>query len=127
MICKLVCYGKDRNEAIDRSIKALDSYVIRGVTNNIPLIRDILIENRFRNGDISTNYLPQVYPEGFKGKILLNFIVASFSSMPTCMLLLLTCLCYRILKYLKSNMCYEGDRDLFVIFILSIQLSSLFC
>lgn len=69
MICKLVCYGKDRNEAIARSVKALDSYVIRGVTNNIPLIRDILIEKKFRNGDISTNYLPQVYPDGFKGKM----------------------------------------------------------
>ncbi|KAJ8980065.1 hypothetical protein NQ317_012905 [Molorchus minor] len=67
MICKLVCYGKDRKEAIERSIKALDSYVIRGVTHNIPLLRDILTEGRFNKGDISTNYLPQVYPEGFKG------------------------------------------------------------
>lgn len=30
MICKLVCYGDDREEAIQRSIQALDSYVIRG-------------------------------------------------------------------------------------------------
>ncbi|VEN39020.1 unnamed protein product [Callosobruchus maculatus] len=70
MICKLVCYGKDRKEAIDRSIKALDYYVIRGVTHNIPLLRDILTEERFNKGDISTNYLPQVYPDGFKGKQL---------------------------------------------------------
>lgn len=69
MICKLVCYGKDRMEAIERSIKALDSYVIRGVTNNIPLLRDILTEDKFKRGDISTNYLPQVYPDGFKGKL----------------------------------------------------------
>ncbi|KAJ8958888.1 hypothetical protein NQ318_019656 [Aromia moschata] len=67
MICKLVCYGKDRREAIERSIRALDSYVIRGVTNNIPLLRDILTEERFNKGEISTNYLPRVYPEGFKG------------------------------------------------------------
>ncbi|KAG5872425.1 hypothetical protein JTB14_008891 [Gonioctena quinquepunctata] len=67
MICKLVCHGKDRKEAIERSIKALDSYVIRGVTHNIPLLRDILTEKRFNEGDISTNYLPEVYPEGFKG------------------------------------------------------------
>ena len=33
MICKLVCYGDDRQEAIDRSIKALDAYVIRGQFN----------------------------------------------------------------------------------------------
>nr|XP_023025846.1 propionyl-CoA carboxylase alpha chain, mitochondrial-like [Leptinotarsa decemlineata] len=70
MICKLVCRGKDRKEAIERSIKALDSYVIRGVTHNIPLLRDILTEERFNKGDISTNYLPEVYPDGFKGSLL---------------------------------------------------------
>lgn len=70
MICKLVCYGKNRQEAIQRSVDALDSYVIRGVTHNIPLLRDILTEDRFLKGDISTNYLPQVYGEGFKGRNL---------------------------------------------------------
>ncbi|KAJ8916292.1 hypothetical protein NQ315_016433 [Exocentrus adspersus] len=70
MICKLVCHGENRQEAIERSINALDSYVIRGVTNNIPLLRAILTEERFRKGDISTNYLPQVYPGGFKGLAL---------------------------------------------------------
>ncbi|XP_063880104.1 propionyl-CoA carboxylase alpha chain, mitochondrial-like [Scylla paramamosain] len=68
MICKLVCYGDNREEAIQRSIQALDAYVIRGVTHNIPLLRDILTEERFVTGNISTNYLPEVYPEGFKGK-----------------------------------------------------------
>ncbi|KAK4310783.1 hypothetical protein Pmani_017683 [Petrolisthes manimaculis] len=70
MICKLVCHGHDRKEAIERSIKALDAYVIRGVTHNIPLLRDILTESKFISGDISTNYLPEVYPDGFKGKQL---------------------------------------------------------
>jgi acetyl/propionyl-CoA carboxylase alpha subunit len=46
MICKLVTYGKDRNEAIQRGKKALDSYVIQGVQHNIPLLRDILTEVR---------------------------------------------------------------------------------
>ncbi|XP_047496605.1 propionyl-CoA carboxylase alpha chain, mitochondrial-like [Penaeus chinensis] len=70
MICKLVCYGDNREEALERSIKALDAYVIRGVTHNIPLLRDILTEERFVSGNISTNYLPEVYPDGFKGKQL---------------------------------------------------------
>lgn len=70
MICKLVCYGNDRQEAINRSINALDSYVIRGVTHNIPLLRDILTEERFLTGDINTNYLPEVYGEGFRVKSL---------------------------------------------------------
>ena len=32
MICKLACYGDTRDQAIDTSLKALDSYVIRGNT-----------------------------------------------------------------------------------------------
>ncbi|XP_071552299.1 propionyl-CoA carboxylase alpha chain, mitochondrial-like [Panulirus ornatus] len=70
MICKLVCYGDTREEAVERSVKALDAYVIRGVTHNIPLLRDILTEDCFLSGNISTNYLPEVYPDGFKGKQL---------------------------------------------------------
>ena len=70
MICKLVCYGDTRQEAISKSINALDAYVIRGVTHNIPLLRDILTEENFIEGKISTNYLTEVYPDGFKGKQL---------------------------------------------------------
>jgi propionyl-CoA carboxylase alpha chain len=46
MICKLVTWGKDRAEAIHRGKIALDSYVIQGVSHNIPLLRDILTEVR---------------------------------------------------------------------------------
>uniref|UniRef100_K1PAY7 Propionyl-CoA carboxylase alpha chain, mitochondrial n=1 Tax=Magallana gigas TaxID=29159 RepID=K1PAY7_MAGGI len=67
MICKLVTYGSNRQEALDVMVKALDSYVIKGVTHNIPLLRDIVTEERFVAGNISTNYLPTVYPDGFKG------------------------------------------------------------
>merc|ERR1712241_1609134 len=67
MICKLTAYGEDRDAAIKTSIEALDSYVIRGVTHNIPLLRDILDEPTFLSGTFTTNYLNEVYPEGFKG------------------------------------------------------------
>lgn len=60
-------YGKDRKEAMDRMTKALDNYVIRGVTHNIPLLRDIMEEKRMRSGDITTKYLYETYPDGFKG------------------------------------------------------------
>ncbi|RZF41094.1 hypothetical protein LSTR_LSTR002726 [Laodelphax striatellus] len=70
MISKLVCYGQTRQQAIDLSVKALDSYVIRGVAHNIALLRDILTEHRFVSGNISTAYLNQVYPDGFNGRQL---------------------------------------------------------
>jgi len=70
MICKLITYGNNRQQALDTMAQALDSYVIRGVTHNIPLLRDIVTEEKFMKGDISTAYLPTVYPDGFKGKSL---------------------------------------------------------
>jgi len=68
MICKLTCYGANREEAIATSINALDHYVIRGVTHNIPLLRDVLTEPVFNSGVFTTSYLPQTYPDGFLGK-----------------------------------------------------------
>ncbi|KAJ4949616.1 hypothetical protein JOQ06_021126 [Pogonophryne albipinna] len=67
MISKLVTYGATRAEALSKMEDALDNYVIRGVTHNIPLLREIITHPRFISGDITTNFLPEVYPEGFKG------------------------------------------------------------
>ncbi|XP_063730901.1 LOW QUALITY PROTEIN: propionyl-CoA carboxylase alpha chain, mitochondrial [Eleginops maclovinus] len=67
MISKLVTYGATRAEALAKMEDALDNYVIRGVTHNIPLLREIITHPRFISGDITTNFLPEVYPEGFKG------------------------------------------------------------
>lgn len=70
LICKLVSKGKDRQEALNRMSSALDHYVIRGVTHNISLLRDVVNEKRFRSGNITTKYLPETYPEGFLGASL---------------------------------------------------------
>ncbi|XP_072180375.1 propionyl-CoA carboxylase alpha chain, mitochondrial-like [Diadema setosum] len=67
MISKLVTYGKDRSEAMETMVKALDTYVIRGVTHNISLLQDVLANPRFQSGDISTKFLQEEYPEGFSG------------------------------------------------------------
>uniref|UniRef100_A0A8C1MGH2 propionyl-CoA carboxylase n=1 Tax=Cyprinus carpio TaxID=7962 RepID=A0A8C1MGH2_CYPCA len=66
----LVTYGKTREEALKKMEEALDNYVIRGVTHNIPLLREIIVHPRFVSGDISTKFLPEVYPDGFKGHML---------------------------------------------------------
>ncbi|XP_075806342.1 propionyl-CoA carboxylase alpha chain, mitochondrial [Microtus pennsylvanicus] len=70
MISKLITYGSDRAEALKRMEDALDNYVIRGVTHNIPLLREVIVNTRFVKGDISTKFLSDVYPDGFKGHIL---------------------------------------------------------
>lgn len=67
MISKLITYGSDRNDAIKKMCNALDNYVIRGVTHNTPLCHEVLRDQQFIDGNITTNYLYEKYPEGFKG------------------------------------------------------------
>uniref|UniRef100_A0A452VJY6 Propionyl-CoA carboxylase alpha chain, mitochondrial n=1 Tax=Ursus maritimus TaxID=29073 RepID=A0A452VJY6_URSMA len=67
MISKLITYGSDRTEALKRMEDALDNYIIRGVTHNIALLREVIINSRFIEGDINTKFLSDVYPDGFKG------------------------------------------------------------
>ncbi|XP_027709896.1 propionyl-CoA carboxylase alpha chain, mitochondrial isoform X2 [Vombatus ursinus] len=67
MISKLISYGSNRTEALERMEAALDNYVIRGVTHNIALLREVINHKRFVEGDINTKFLSDVYPDGFKG------------------------------------------------------------
>ncbi|KFO74498.1 hypothetical protein N303_02891, partial [Cuculus canorus] len=67
MISKLITCGSNRAEALKRMEEALDNYVIRGVAHNISLLREVIVHPRFVQGDISTKFLPEVYPDGFKG------------------------------------------------------------
>ncbi|XP_074532126.1 propionyl-CoA carboxylase alpha chain, mitochondrial isoform X2 [Halichoeres trimaculatus] len=94
MISKLVTYGTTRAEALSKMEEALDNYVIRGVTHNIPLLREIITHPRFISGDISTNFLPEVYPDGFKGHQL---------KQETCSELLATAAAIHITAQLRSQ------------------------
>ena len=67
LICKLVTHGATREESIDKMIWALDRYQVRGPRNNINFLRSALEHPKMRSGDISTNFIPEEYPEGFKG------------------------------------------------------------
>ncbi|XP_072267744.1 propionyl-CoA carboxylase alpha chain, mitochondrial [Pyxicephalus adspersus] len=85
MISKLVTHGSTRAEALKRMEDALDNYVIRGVTHNIPLLREVITNPRFIKGDITTKFLPEVYPDGFKGHSLTsqekNELIATTASL----------------------------------------------
>ena len=37
MICKLICHGRNRTEAIQRTLRSLDEFVIEGITTTIDL------------------------------------------------------------------------------------------
>jgi propionyl-CoA carboxylase alpha chain len=67
MIAKLVTHAPTRLEAIDAQAKALDSFVIEGIQDNIPFLGAVMDEPRFRSGDITTGYIKEQFPEGFQG------------------------------------------------------------
>ncbi len=65
MIAKLVVHGHDRNDAIRRMREALNAFVIRGVSSNIPFQASLLANPRFVAGDFNTGFIPEQYPGGF--------------------------------------------------------------
>jgi propionyl-CoA carboxylase alpha chain len=65
MIAKLIVHGKDRTEAIARMRTALDGFVIRGVSSNIPFQSALLAHPKFVAGDFNTGFIAEHYPHGF--------------------------------------------------------------
>lgn len=67
MIAKLVTYADTREEAIDRQILALDQFELQGVGHNIDFLSAIMQHPRFRSGELTTGFIAEEYPEGFRG------------------------------------------------------------
>ncbi|MDB1954475.1 acetyl-CoA carboxylase biotin carboxylase subunit [Clostridium tertium] len=61
MIAKLIAYGKSREEAINKMLRALDEFVIEGIDNNIGFQIDILNNEKFRLGDFDTSFISKEY------------------------------------------------------------------
>lgn len=55
--------------------------------HNIPLLRDIVTEPNFVKGDINTNYLPNVYSDGFQGRQLSKADINSLASIASAIFL----------------------------------------
>ncbi len=65
MICKLIACGQDRNEAIRRMREALNAFVIRGISSNIPFQSALLGHPQFVSGQFNTGFIAEQYPKGF--------------------------------------------------------------
>ncbi|HSH95319.1 MAG TPA: acetyl-CoA carboxylase biotin carboxylase subunit, partial [Roseimicrobium sp.] len=64
MIGKLITYGKDRREAMDKMSRALGEYMITGIKTTIPFEQAILQDSNFRRGVYSTNFIEQLLTGG---------------------------------------------------------------
>ena len=68
MICKLIVHGKDRLEAIAKMREALNGFVIRGVSSNIPFQAALLAHPKFVAGDFNTGFIAENYGNGFRAE-----------------------------------------------------------
>ena len=65
MIAKLITWGRSREQAIDAMRQALDQYYIRGIETNQPLLARIIAHRRFRRGELTVQFIDDLYPDGF--------------------------------------------------------------
>jgi propionyl-CoA carboxylase alpha chain len=76
MIAKVIGSGATREEATARLAGALDAFVIRGVSHNIGLLSAAIARPKFRAGILSTDFIAEEFPDGFKGETLAPEIAA---------------------------------------------------
>ncbi len=65
MIAKLITHGRDRADAIAKMREALNAFVIRGISSNIPFQAALLAHPKFVAGDFSTGFIAEQFPQGF--------------------------------------------------------------
>jgi propionyl-CoA carboxylase alpha chain len=66
MIAKLVTHAPTREQAIAAQADALDSFYIDGIQHNIPFLQAVMQHPRWISGKISTGFIKEEYPDGFK-------------------------------------------------------------
>ncbi len=68
MIGKLIVHGKDRLDAIAKMREALNGFVIRGISSNIPFQAALLAHPKFVSGDFNTGFIAENYSQGFRAE-----------------------------------------------------------
>lgn len=65
MIAKLIVHGKDRQDAIHKMREALNGFVIRGISSNIPFQAALLAHPDFVAGHFNTGFIAEHFSKGF--------------------------------------------------------------
>ncbi len=65
MIAKLIVHGTDRLDAIQKMRAALNGFVIRGISSNIPFQAALLAHPQFVSGQFNTGFIAEHYAQGF--------------------------------------------------------------
>ena len=66
LVAKLVVYGLDRDQAASRLAAALDNFAVEGPATNVLFLASLARHPRFVAGDLTTAFIAEEYPEGFR-------------------------------------------------------------
>src|SRR6185295_15189139 len=61
IIAKLIVYGKDREEAIERMKRAIDEYTIEGIETTLPFCRFVMEHSAFTSGKFDTHFVAKYF------------------------------------------------------------------
>ncbi|MGI8315237.1 acetyl-CoA carboxylase biotin carboxylase subunit [Halobacillus mangrovi] len=61
MIAKLIAYGANRDEAIERLTKAIHEYEIEGIKSNLTMLKRVITHDKFKAGDTKTTFIQDYY------------------------------------------------------------------
>ncbi|MEJ8755380.1 acetyl-CoA carboxylase biotin carboxylase subunit [Pontibacter sp. H259] len=61
MIAKLVTFGKDRQEAIEKMLRAIDEYQITGIETTLPFGKFVLQHEAFVSGNFDTKFIERYF------------------------------------------------------------------
>jgi len=64
LIAKLIVHGKDREEAIRRMARALEMFIIEGISTSIPIHEKIMADPDFHAGNFDTHFLRRFSSNG---------------------------------------------------------------
>jgi acetyl/propionyl-CoA carboxylase alpha subunit len=57
MLAKIVAWGEDRETAVRRLLRALETTTLHGLVSNLPFLGDILRQPAFQSGALSTHFI----------------------------------------------------------------------
>jgi len=66
LLAKVISFGQDRQEAIERTQSALEKFLVSGLETTIPFHRFIVKNNDFRKGKIHTRWLEETLLEEYE-------------------------------------------------------------
>jgi propionyl-CoA carboxylase alpha chain len=67
MIAKLCTWAPTRAEAIEAMRVALDTFEVEGIGHNLPFVAAVMDHKKFIDGDMTTAFIAEEYPDGFEG------------------------------------------------------------